>query len=1131
MRINDQIFQIGDINVRSMSSEQVAAVLRQSSMQGQVVKFIVARPIHNPVGDIELVNSVDKIEFDSNNKPIITNLKSNSQSFVIKTSEVMDKKINLQQRIEAEIELLKSQQQEQEQQQQQQLEPEPEPESLQKMSPKLEEAEVAVKDEPPKINQIVPAEEKKTEEQLVVLKLITSAELKESELLIELKLDATTTTTTTTIDYLNDQFRRFSLRFDKYVDKNTNDTIVYISEKKQSLEGLTVDECEIIKNKLELYDRVIEINNQPVRDDYMVTSELRLKLDNEWQFKLFFLREKWLKFIQKERENNDEYRNAQVDIIVSRIDKSRSKSLGISLEGTVDIDDQGNETYPHHYIRSIMKNGPVENAIDVKFKPGDELLEIDFTRLYAINYIELLDILKALKSKVIYLVCARKSTVETLTPVEPATINGKMSKRAKSEGFLDQTKLLGEANADVAISTETVPAIEPVSSVVNGNNGVNGVTITSKLIPTTKSTPVISENLLKESTNESTIISSSVKKTKRKHQQQQQQQQQFKSNQLCVRSRSLELNGLALWNKKVNYISLVKGEKGLGFSLIDYQQDPFNPLSKTMIVIRALVPNGVAQTDGRLLPGQRLVSVNDVILDEELLFDNTTSTTTDNERNYLSSTSLNQQLKSACSTGSISKLNNAPMPVLDLLKFTVDLLKSIPIGQIVRLGVQKPLPYPDAAEESNENVISSSSSTTTAQRKRPYSQAAPKDRGSSGTGVVKMVKIKPKSKASQSSHNLFNNKSHLLSTSSSTSTPQANKKKSKTKIVKKKVITTSHYDLKQGEEVDDEPPGETSTEAETTPEETKPKPTVPDQLKLQDDLFEHEMHYGIVATSAPAILNQETTVELSSNSTYSFYSSASLIKLNTMNLVNKINESSSKTNSTHELAAGTKHQPPIEPVKSSPSPKPIKSTLSSQPASSTITKSLKFKTSDDLVTTSEHLSGERDKDSSLNLVSSSTPKSQIKSCIKSSTNVINKSASMPMPARDLLIKDDHDDEDDHGDYSDVGRGEMLDLDLTTLDKNELARLNNDALTKRMANSAIYLNYLLSNEHRKQRELDKDKQQLAYETTPYLMDNYNFMMMNLEEDKYKYNNKQLITEEQFNQAFILNVSKIFLKTIV
>ena len=43
-------------------------------------------------------------------------------------------------------------------------------------------------------------------------------------------------------------------------------------------------------------------------------------------------------------------------------------------------------------------------------------------------------------------------------------------------------------------------------------------------------------------------------------------------------------------------------------------QDPINA-NETVIVIRSLVPGGVAQMDGRLVPGDRLVSVNDVNLE------------------------------------------------------------------------------------------------------------------------------------------------------------------------------------------------------------------------------------------------------------------------------------------------------------------------------------------------------------------------------------------------------------------------------------------------------------------------------------------------------------------------------------
>ena len=72
------------------------------------------------------------------------------------------------------------------------------------------------------------------------------------------------------------------------------------------------------------------------------------------------------------------------------------------------------------------------------------------------------------------------------------------------------------------------------------------------------------------------------------------------------------VKGLAMWTDEVLTIELQKTERGLGFSILDYQ-DPLNP-SETVIVIRSLVPGGVAQQDGRLIPGDRLMFVNSVPL-------------------------------------------------------------------------------------------------------------------------------------------------------------------------------------------------------------------------------------------------------------------------------------------------------------------------------------------------------------------------------------------------------------------------------------------------------------------------------------------------------------------------------------
>ena len=47
-------------------------------------------------------------------------------------------------------------------------------------------------------------------------------------------------------------------------------------------------------------------------------------------------------------------------------------------------------------------------------------------------------------------------------------------------------------------------------------------------------------------------------------------------------------------------------------------QDPLNP-QETVIVIRSLVPGGVAQNDGRLIPGDRLLGVNDINVEHATL--------------------------------------------------------------------------------------------------------------------------------------------------------------------------------------------------------------------------------------------------------------------------------------------------------------------------------------------------------------------------------------------------------------------------------------------------------------------------------------------------------------------------------
>jgi multiple PDZ domain protein len=94
-------------------------------------------------------------------------------------------------------------------------------------------------------------------------------------------------------------------------------------------------------------------------------------------------------------------------IIVAQIRKfAASSGLGISLEGTVDIE-SGVEVRPHHYIRSILPEGPVgQNGL---LRSGDELLEVNNQRLLGMNHMQVVSILKELPQDV-RMVCRRGQT-------------------------------------------------------------------------------------------------------------------------------------------------------------------------------------------------------------------------------------------------------------------------------------------------------------------------------------------------------------------------------------------------------------------------------------------------------------------------------------------------------------------------------------------------------------------------------------------------------------------------------------------------------------------------------------------------------------------------------------------------
>ena len=94
--------------------------------------------------------------------------------------------------------------------------------------------------------------------------------------------------------------------------------------------------------------------------------------------------------------------NGDMKIIMAEV--SKLSGLGISLEGTVEVEAYGVEMRPHHYIRSILIEGPVGK--DGRLKTGDELLQVNEHKLQGLRHTEVVKIIKNLPEKVKF-VCAR----------------------------------------------------------------------------------------------------------------------------------------------------------------------------------------------------------------------------------------------------------------------------------------------------------------------------------------------------------------------------------------------------------------------------------------------------------------------------------------------------------------------------------------------------------------------------------------------------------------------------------------------------------------------------------------------------------------------------------------------------
>nr|XP_014349871.1 PREDICTED: multiple PDZ domain protein isoform X4 [Latimeria chalumnae] len=246
------------------------------------------------------------------------------------------------------------------------------------------------------------------------------------------------------------------------------------------------------------------------------------------------------------------------EVVVAQVEKfTESSGLGISLEASVG----------HHYIRSILPEGPVGRS--GKLYSGDQLLEVNGTSLLGQNHKDVVSILKELPISVIMVCCrsalslATKSDVDNLNlPEEPIQFT------EKAFDFLPSMLPATWNEEQEVVSTEqnTVQTHVDLGDYIGSSETVT--------------TPVDKNNL-------------------------------------GPITEEMEVSPLAMWETEIQHIELEKGSLGLGFSILDYQ-DPIDP-ANTVIVIRSLVPGGVAEQDGGLLPGDRLIFVNDINLENASL--------------------------------------------------------------------------------------------------------------------------------------------------------------------------------------------------------------------------------------------------------------------------------------------------------------------------------------------------------------------------------------------------------------------------------------------------------------------------------------------------------------------------------
>ncbi|XP_038660259.1 multiple PDZ domain protein isoform X7 [Scyliorhinus canicula] len=319
--------------------------------------------------------------------------------------------------------------------------------------------------------------------------------------------------------------------------------VLTIDDKPASATSAMVEESSVLVNRIS--------NAAP-------TGEQELEAETEAKFTIA-----GFQLSSSEEENLcvkwQEILGANYKIVVTQVTKfSESSGLGISLEATIG----------HHYIRSILPEGPVGR--NGKLYSGDELLEVNGIPLLGQNHQDVVSILKDLPISVTMICCrsnlkANKETdVDSMIPIE------------------EPIQLTEEP-------LEFLPPPVPLAWIDDQEESV------------------VTQDYLQRHIDQNEITATSAT------------DDDAVVVEIEGRQSGVEAQGshLAMWESEIQSIELEKGSSGLGFSILDYQ-DPVDPI-RTVIVIRSLVPSGVAEQDGRLLPGDRLMFVNSTNLENATL--------------------------------------------------------------------------------------------------------------------------------------------------------------------------------------------------------------------------------------------------------------------------------------------------------------------------------------------------------------------------------------------------------------------------------------------------------------------------------------------------------------------------------